>query len=422
MKSVVPYFVIIASMLWVAPSQSAQQQKTPQELENLANELVRTLGNPDFQKREAASRELAELGLAARKAIDEGRKSPDPEIRFRCESLYPMICILDLKRRIEVFAADEEGRIENNLPLGASFEKICGKDANGRKFFIELCQNNLQLFDDAANDPQRIGEGYFDLPTEIRDRRNKNPSPPGVEVDGTLSAIEIASLFLIGTDEKIGPIVDEANRKQPERRNYKRVVDILWQSKYEAAMNDANYGRYYRKLLFAWAKRLTDPLAMQSFLFFMQDMIKKQAARMQSDPDTLEFLKDFAVSTSSQQMPFQKGTAMAMIAAASIPNNDKRAYFEEKLLKDETTLLPEVQFNLNESTKIIVQTRACDYALATCVKFSGQSFQDYGFDILGSRSDVFANWEYAGFTKDETRKAALKKYEEWRKDNPTTKD
>lgn len=77
---------------------------------------------------------------------------------------------------------------------------------------------------------------------------------------------------------------------------------------------------------------------------------------------------------------------------------------------------------MNDGTKITVETRGCDYALAICVKLSGQSFQEYGFDILGSHSDKFDNWENAGFTKDETRKAAFKKYEEWRKANPIPKD
>lgn len=30
-------------------------------------------------------------------------------------------------------------------------------------------------------------------------------------------------------------------------------------------------------------------------------------------------------------------------------------------------------------------------------------------------------WNYCGFANDETRKAAFKKYEEWRKTNPITK-
>ncbi len=228
--------------------------------------------------------------------------------------------------------------------------------------------------------------------------------------------------MLIGVDDKIGYSIDEANRKQPNHRNYQHLIGFLRQPQYQAVMIDSKNGRYFRKLLFAWAKRLTDPLAMQSFLFLIQDIIKKQATKLQSDPDTLEFLKDFAVSTSAQRMPFQKGTAMAIVTLASIPKSDQIAYFEGKLLRDETTLERIVLFDLKGTTKIRVENRACDYALAVCVKLSGQSFKDYGFDILSSRSDMFNSWEYAGFTKDETRKAAFKKYEEWRKANPIKKD
>ena len=155
---------------------------------------------------------------------------------------------------------------------------------------------------------------------------------------------------------------------------------------------------------------------MKVLLFYIQ----KQAPNLQSDPDAFEFLMDVAVSTSAQELPIQKGTAM--VALASISEIDQIQYIEEKFLKDETTLLPEVQFDLNGPMKIRVETRVCDYALAICVKLSGQSFKDYGFDILGSDSLLFENWEYSGFTKDETRKAAFKKYEEWRKANPVKKD
>ena len=185
-------------------------------------------------------------------------------------------------------------------------------------------------------------------------------------------------------------------------------------------MIDPDNGRYFRKLLFAWAKRLPESGAMQSFLFFIQDMINKKVMNLQADSDTLEFLMDFALSTTAQQMPYQKGTAMALVASSS--TNNKAAYFEENFLKDNTTLLAAVGFDVKGSTKITVETRACDYALAICVKLSGQSFKDYGFDILGSNSDMATSWIYSGFTKDETRKAAFKKYEEWRKANPIKKD
>jgi hypothetical protein len=55
------------------------------------------------------------------------------------------------------------------------------------------------------------------------------------------------------------------------------------------------------------------------------------------------------------------------------------------------------------------------------LKLRGQSFQDYGFDILDPRRELNA-YSFAGFTKDETRRAAFKKFEEWRKANPIQKD
>ena len=411
MKTLIPSLVLAVALLFAAPARSDDTGKTPQEIENLARELVNKLGSPIFREREAASRELVKLGLGALKAIDEGRKNPDPEIKTRCESLYPLIRTNDLKRRIEELAADTEGRIANTLPLFATYVKICGKDENARKFYLELCKNHLQQLDDAANNPQKTGEAFNDLTKEM-EKNGKGLFSP---------VTEGAALLLIAADEKIGPLIDEANRKQLKGgdRNYQRFIGLLWTPKYEALMIDPDNGRYFRKLLFAWAKRLPESGAMQSFLFFIQDMINKKVMNLQSDSDTLEFLMDFAVSTTAQQMPYQKGTAMALVASSS--KNNKVAYFEENFLMDNTTLLAAVGFDVKGSTKITVETRACDYALAICVKLSGQSFQDYGFDILGPHSQVSESWIYAGFTKDETRKAALKKYAEWRKANPIKK-
>ncbi len=303
----------------------------------------------------------------------------------------------------------------STLPLAATYVKICGKDENARKYYFELCKSNLQLLDYAAKNPKTMGEAYFDLTTEI-EKRGKGVLIPGVGAAGTGSVTEGAAMFLIGADEEIASSIDEANRMQPNRGNYQPLIGVLSQTEYLSEMIDPANGRYFRRLLFAWAKRHNAPNTLKVLLFYVQT----QAAELQSDPDTLAFVMDVAVSTSAQRLPIQKATAM--LAMANILKNDQILYVEEKLLKDETTLLPDVLFDLKGPTKIRVETRVCDYALAICVKLSGQSFNDYGFDILGSDSDMFESWEYAGFTKDETRKAAFKKYEEWRKANPINED
>lgn len=154
MKSLIPCLLAVVVWLSAVPARLAKQEKTPPEIELLAKELVGKLGNPKYLEREAASRELANLGLDARQAIEQGCKNPDPEIAARCESLIPLLRTLDLQRRIEEFAADQEGHFENALPLGVTYEKICGNDESARKCFVALCRNHLRMLDEAASKPE----------------------------------------------------------------------------------------------------------------------------------------------------------------------------------------------------------------------------------------------------------------------------
>jgi hypothetical protein len=421
MKSLIPCLLMVVVLLFAASARSAEQEKTPPEIENLAKEFVRKLGNPKFQEREAAYRELANLGLDARQAIEEGLKNPDLEIRIRCEALYPLIRVLDLKRRVEVFASDQEGRGENTLPLGATYEKICGKDENARKFFIELCLNNLQLFDDAAADPQKMGEAYFDLSNEIQYRDDTSPAPPDAPVDvgdDTLYVTKIAAMLLIGADETIGPIIAEANRTQPNRDNGQPLARLIWQTPFRSALIDVNKGRDFRKLLFAWAKRCNDGgTAIYVVLDTLQQLIKTEGANLQDDPDTLEFVVDVAGSAADNS---GVNSGVAMMVMADLVKKDQIPFIEKKFFKDERKL-SDVDFQFNDQTKAKVEIRVCDYALWICLKLSGQSFQDYGFDILDPRRELNA-YSFAGFTKDETRKTAFQKYAEWRNANPIDKD
>jgi hypothetical protein len=104
---------------------------------------------------------------------------------------------------------------------------------------------------------------------------------------------------------------------------------------------------------------------------------------------------------------------------AGIINKDQIPLIEEKFFKDER-MLTDVEIEVDGQKKN-VEIRVSDYALWICLKLSGQSFQDYGFDILDPRRELNA-YSFAGFTKDETRRAAFKKYTEWRKANPVQQD
>jgi hypothetical protein len=56
MQKLIPSLVLVVVLLCAATVWSADTEKTPQEIENLAKELVGKLGLPKFSEREAASR------------------------------------------------------------------------------------------------------------------------------------------------------------------------------------------------------------------------------------------------------------------------------------------------------------------------------------------------------------------------------
>ncbi len=413
MKTLISILVLVVALQSAVSAQLAATEKTPQEIEKSAKELVLKLGQPDFNEREAASRELAKLGIGALQAIDEGRKNPDLVIKARCESLYPMIRMAELKRRLEEFAADQEGRVENTLPLGATFEKICGKEKLARKFYIDLCKSQLEFLDAAVNNPKAMGEAYFDRCIDLENRTKKG-SPP-------VSAQEILALLLIGADDKIGPFIDDAMPKQPDLGYHHPLATVFMQPTFQNAFSDRYTGPLFRKATFAWAKRRKDPKMLPRYWVIkaIPQIVQQQAGLFVVDKETIEFMFDAAVGD-YQQETFMRGEALT--ALNSVVKKEDAPYLEEQLFKIETKLQGDLYRRVSGKL-IVIETQIRDYALAVCVRLSDQKYSDYGFGVLGAEPEMIDRyWNYCGFTSDETRQAAFKKYAEWRKANPLKQD
>ena len=99
---------------------SAEQKK--------AEELVRQLASPKYQEREKAATALVQMGRAARIALQDGKKTADPEVYNRCEQLLPQALALDLAYRLDRFVKDPEGKLEHDLPLWKQFREKIGAD------------------------------------------------------------------------------------------------------------------------------------------------------------------------------------------------------------------------------------------------------------------------------------------------------
>lgn len=417
MKMLLPCLVSVVALLSAGPARAVDTERPPREVERLAQELVGRLGSRDFQERQAASRELEKLGLGALRAVEEGLDNPVPEIATRCESLIPKIRTLDLKRRLEELAADREGRVANTLPLGATYEKICGNDANARKFYIELCKSQLQFLDAAVNDPKAMGEAYFDLSIDMQNRNKDGlPFPPDIKTPA--SAQKILAMLLIGSDDKIGPAIDVAMRKQP-KPGYQPLSKVFWEPQFKDAFLDATTGPLFRKVLFEWIRRRNDPTntTQTAVVSAIQGVSEHQAGRFVADQQTIEFVLDTAVTPGQQ--PYTRDQLLG--AMNQLVKKEHLQSVEEKLFKNETKLQKNVNCNVNGKS-VVVETQVRDYALALCIRLSEQKYSDYGFDILGPQPSLITNWQFCGFSTDETRKAAFQKYADWRKANPIQKD
>jgi hypothetical protein len=83
----------IGDKVWQVPSRdvvgiAVPRPALPDGLRDRIAQLIRDLGHPDQEKREAASRQLAELGqLAAPQLADAVKKSTDPEVSRRAQAL-----------------------------------------------------------------------------------------------------------------------------------------------------------------------------------------------------------------------------------------------------------------------------------------------------------------------------------------------
>jgi hypothetical protein len=97
-----------------------------------AAKLVEQLGNASFEKREAASAELAKLKEKAKPALEAGLKSADKETRQRCKKLLDSLGKSAAGERFERFRQDPTS--EPDYPLWKEFVALYGD-----KFHAQFC-------------------------------------------------------------------------------------------------------------------------------------------------------------------------------------------------------------------------------------------------------------------------------------------
>jgi hypothetical protein len=210
-----------------------------------ASTLVKQLGHPRFALREAAGKQLVEMGGSAVAALQAGAKADDEEVRTRSIALLPQAKAAAWKRRSDAYLADTAGKQKHDLPLLAEWEKLIGKpDAGSRKLYAEMLRTNGELLDAAATNPKGTSKLLQDRSTSLLDRVRGQKGQVKAEVG------ELAALFFV-EEVSAGPARSAGSRRRgPDRSS--APAQLLGNPSWTEALDAADTGPVVRKLLSLW--------------------------------------------------------------------------------------------------------------------------------------------------------------------------
>jgi hypothetical protein len=171
--------------------------RVPDAIDAKARELVRQLGDRDYDDREGAQKELRELGRLALPALVDGyEKSPVPEVTERCDQLLPRARALDIRARVDCFAADANGKYEHHLPGAKEFFAITGRTDKARALYRDmLLSSNRGLISGIGGSETELAQQAVNRRIELYPRAVvvggsiNRPTPP--------SALDIAALLFV---------------------------------------------------------------------------------------------------------------------------------------------------------------------------------------------------------------------------------
>jgi hypothetical protein len=369
---------MLAAALLTALSLGAPPPPTDADLKKRADGLVARLGSPGYRDREAAARELLDIGYPARDAVLAGQKSPDSEISDRCTKLYPVIWRADLEKRVRTFLVDPEGLVAADLPGAARWLKAAGDGKESRQLYATLVRAHSEPLTDVELHPARLRQAYLDLARDAHLRT------------GGRSIVQEADVLLFLF---LGAAGDVRPAAQPgiSSSYYYQFLN----SPYLTAQLGADPPAVpVRKLYAAWLEKERYSIVLRRGIDVAAQHKVHECApvalQIASDPGTVVTVR-----------------AMALLGFARLATKDDAKDLAPFL----TNELQLAATNIN-GERATVQFR--DVALGAAVQLAGQNLSDFGFERKPPAGlTSVASYIYYAFTTDEKRTAAHAKWREW---------
>ncbi|WP_254510659.1 HEAT repeat domain-containing protein [Anatilimnocola floriformis] len=348
--------------------------------------LIEELGADEFATREAATEQLARIGLPAYKAVEGAVQHPDREVRYRAERVLGRIRQTDLQRRLDAFIAGKEATDDYQLPGWTRFKKAFGDAESSRKNFVDLTKADPEMLQTLESNPKNVAELFG-----VRIQQNQQLAQFGGGGNTQLGYGQVAMLVFVAGEEDVSL-----------NQNHNSVVfNYCSQANFADAITGSSRGDVPRKML----SRLI--LKSEDFAAYSAMSLARRFNMKEGLTCAEKILK-------ANRQPHMASMALMTIAAMGDESHLPQI---EKLFAD-TNLVTQMQ----EREKVMIKVEVRDSALAAALFLTKQDLKSYYTIPAGQAfSDpqmVLTNARIIGHSDEAKRAEVFKKWTDYRAKNP----
>jgi hypothetical protein len=330
------------------------------------------LGDQAFEEREQATRHLSTLGLSVKSKLLAGKRSTDPEIRWRCAKLWADVAEMDFQLRAEAFLRDPAGIDPHEFPGWDRYRTLFGTAPAARQTFLSMQKQEPALWEEAA-------AGAAPDPRLFRDRcrqlRTIAQNDQGLQ--RILGSTALALVYLGSSYETL---VSDEDRE---------LITALWQ--HSAVVDCTLSNTAWSSIKARWLRGGGDQRPaferMMDGLGLADDGVVPIARELLRDPSAPAKQKQFA-----------------LLALAKYGFSE-----DDDLIR--TFLVDASPLETYLSRGVVLQTQLRDVALASLIARAGKAPADYGFQFVRPDDRGLFLPSTLGFKDDNERRAA---FEKWR--------
>ncbi|MEZ6142444.1 MAG: hypothetical protein R3B84_17940 [Zavarzinella sp.] len=354
----------------------------PQEPAEI-NALIEKLGDPSFKVREAAEERLLEIGAEALDYVKAGIMHDDAEISTRCHRIYPEIRNRNLELLLDRFVVN----VNNNagdIPGASEFLKIVGDSKANRELYKSMFKKHELILSSLGNEDQNL-RAFTDLAMSLR---SVNQLGRPINNINNATDDDLHTYFFLGS-------ITTKNR-ETAAGNYQFHYPLLS----SPLLAELTKSESFNKLFVGWLKNERySTLLNRGFAVAVQYKItgaKDAALHIVNDKNVrLAYIKSYALSGFAR-----------LATKEDLPKLDP-------LLQDKS-ILTNIRIN-----NINGQVQVRDVALGAAMIIMGQNPNDFGYPRKLPNLSPTSTLSYTYFVmeSDEKRDEALKKWQQWLKDN-----